>query len=140
MKRDICRPSTGLEMALVGHADARAAYRLVGGALRAHAGIEQGEPGHALGRDLHDLDGDHAAQREAGEREFLRWRLGQTQRAVASHESQIAGGACRQSGTTISAASFSAANCGAYRRGEQSRPGINSSGVFAMVISSTARA
>jgi hypothetical protein len=48
----------------------RAPHGLLGGVLAAHAGVEQGKPGHALGRDLHDLDGDHAAQGQAGEGEL----------------------------------------------------------------------
>jgi hypothetical protein len=31
---------------------------------------EQGKLRHPLGRDLHDLDGDHAAEREPGQREL----------------------------------------------------------------------
>src|SRR5216683_432203 len=53
-----------------------------------------------------------------------------TQRAALSQLSQIASGARRQSGTTISASPESAATWSAYSRGEQSMPGSRSSAVL----------
>src|SRR5436190_202584 len=64
-----------LEMALLGEPDAGAADRLLGRVLRAHAGVEQRQPAHPPGRDLHDLDRDHAAQRQAGQGEPFRRHL-----------------------------------------------------------------
>ena len=83
---------------------------------------------YAVGGDLHDLDGDHAAQRQAGEREFLGRRLVDHPArgplpAVEDRERGLAPvghddlGHVRQG-----------ANCGANRRGEHSRPGTSSKG------------
>jgi hypothetical protein len=56
-----------------------------------------------------------------------------TQRAVFSQVSKTDRGALRQSGTTMSATSLSAATCGANSRGEHNMPGTSSNGVLAMV-------
>ena len=64
-------------MAFVGQADTAAADRLLGGILGAEAGVEHCELHHTLGRDLHHLDCDHAAEREAREGEAPGRRLGE---------------------------------------------------------------
>jgi hypothetical protein len=59
-----------LEMAFVGEPDAGAADGALGFVLAAHAGIEQRQLRHTFCSELHDLDRQHAAQRQAGEGEF----------------------------------------------------------------------
>ena len=99
-----------LEMAFVGEPDAGAADGALGLVLAAHAGVEQRQLRHTLCSELHDLDRQHAAQRQAGEGEFSGRHL--ARRPSARHfpscpRSKAA--RVRQSGTTISASAESAA-------------------------------
>ena len=57
-------------MAFVGQANAGAADRALGLVLAAHAGVEQRQLRHTLCGELHDLDRQHAAQRQAGQGEL----------------------------------------------------------------------
>ena len=133
MKRAHLQAQHQLEMAFVGEPDAGAADGALGLVLAAHAGVEQRQLGHTFCGELHDLDRQHAAQRQAGEGELSGRHL--VDAPSAPHFPSCprsTSGAWRQSGTTISASPARAATWPAYSRGEHSMPGTSSRGVLAI--------
>ncbi len=96
-----------------------------------HAGVEQSELRHAIGGELHDLDREHAAQRQAGQREFLgrhlvddpacsaRPTVPDGKRGLAPVRHDDVGTACERLRPGLQ-----------NRRGEHSTPGTSNKGVL----------